>query len=176
RGLQLAARSARSALAILAYDMRTGRVPFNDDDPMNVLQAHLHAEVPPMPQTIPSSVQQVVRRALEKEPSRRYQSAGEMMQHCQQVFSELNQGQGWMGDGGVRKTLMAGSPPSLGPPRSASAERSGAQLPFPRAAPPPQNVSIGLSEADRPWELARDWTLVANTAYFVWVEVGPSVA
>ena len=110
RGLPLDARSDLYALGLLAYEMLTGRVPFNDDNPMNVLQMHLRAEVPPMPQTIPYSVQTVVRRALEKEPSRRYQSAGEMMQHCQQVFSELNQGGASIGAGGVPKTMIAQSP------------------------------------------------------------------
>jgi len=37
-------------------------------------------------------VQQIVRRALEKEAARRFQSAGEMMQQCQQVFAEITAG------------------------------------------------------------------------------------
>jgi eukaryotic-like serine/threonine-protein kinase len=110
RGLPLDARSDLYALGVLAFEMLTGRVPFHDDNPMNVLQMHLRAEVPPMATTVPYSAQQVVRRALEKDPARRYQSAGEMMQHCQQVFAELNAGGASIGAGGVPKTMIASGP------------------------------------------------------------------
>jgi hypothetical protein len=111
RGLPLDARSDLYALGILAFEMLTGNVPFNDENPMTVIQMHLNGAIPPLPQSIPYSVQQIVRRALEKEPSRRYQSAGEMMQHCQQVFAEVSQGGMSIGAGGMPKTMIAGGPP-----------------------------------------------------------------
>jgi serine/threonine-protein kinase len=110
RGLPLDARSDLYALGILAFEMLTGMVPFHDENPMTVIQMHLRSEVPPMAQTIPYSVQQIVRRALEKDPARRYQSSGEMMTHCQQVFSELNQGNVSVGGGGMMKTAFAQAP------------------------------------------------------------------
>jgi eukaryotic-like serine/threonine-protein kinase len=116
RGLPLDARSDLYALGILAFEMLTGNVPFNDDNPMTVIQMHLHAGVPPLAQTIPYSVQQIVRRALEKDASRRYQSSGEMMQHCQQVFAEVSQGGMSIGAGGMPKTMIAGGlPPGMQP-------------------------------------------------------------
>jgi serine/threonine-protein kinase len=111
RGLPLDARSDLYALGILAFEMLTGNVPFNDENPMSVIQMHLHGAIPPLPQSIPYSVQQIVRRALEKDPARRYQSSGEMMQQCQQVFAELTQGGMSIGAGGMPKTMIAGGPP-----------------------------------------------------------------
>ncbi|HEU0034134.1 MAG TPA: serine/threonine-protein kinase, partial [Kofleriaceae bacterium] len=120
RGMPLDARSDLYALGILAFEMLTGNVPFNDDNPMTVIQMHLHGQVPPLPQAIPYSVQAIVRRAMEKDPSRRYQSAGEMMQHCQQVFAELSVGGVAIGAGGMPRTVVApmGNPmqPQMGPP------------------------------------------------------------
>jgi eukaryotic-like serine/threonine-protein kinase len=121
RGAPLDARSDLYALGILAFEMLTGAVPFHDENPMTVIQMHLHAGVPPLPQTIPYSVQQIVRRALEKEPSRRYQSAGEMMQHCQQVFAEVSGGVS-IGAGGMPRTMIAQpqnipGAPGMGPPQ-----------------------------------------------------------
>ncbi|MFT3691943.1 MAG: serine/threonine-protein kinase [Kofleriaceae bacterium] len=110
RGLPLDARSDLYALGVLAYEMLVGTVPYNDDNPMTVIQMHLHAAVPPMPETIPYSVQAIVRRAMEKDPARRYQSAGEMMTHCQQVFAELNAGGVSVGGGGVPRTMIASNP------------------------------------------------------------------
>ena len=114
RGLPLDARSDIYALGILAYEMLCGRVPFHDDNPMTVLNMHLRAEVPPLPQQVPYEVQAIVRRALEKDPARRYQSAGEMMQHCQAVFAQI-QGGASIGAAGVPKTMIAGQPPTLNP-------------------------------------------------------------
>jgi serine/threonine-protein kinase len=110
RGLPLDARSDLYALGVLAFEMLTGNVPFNDDNPMTVIQMHLHGAIPPMPDSVPYSVQAIVRRAMEKDAARRYQSSGEMMQHCQQVFGELNSGSVSVGGGGVPRTMIAQNP------------------------------------------------------------------
>ena len=49
----------------------------------------------------------IVLTAMEKDPARRYQSSGEMMQHCQQVFAELNQGGASIGAGGGSIVTMS---------------------------------------------------------------------
>ena len=113
RGAVLDARSDLYALGVLAFEMLTGNVPYNDENPMTVIQMHLHGQVPPMPDAVPYSVQNIVRRAMEKDAGRRYQSAGEMMQHCQQVFAELNSGNVSVGAGGAPRTMFAQNPQQM---------------------------------------------------------------
>src|SRR5580692_9259459 len=111
RAMQLDARSDLYALGVLAFEMLAGTVPFHDENPMTVIQMQLGAPVPPLPPATPFSVQQIVYRALEKDAARRYQSASEMMQHCQQVFAELAGGVA-IGAGGMPRTMIAPAQPN----------------------------------------------------------------
>jgi serine/threonine-protein kinase len=103
RAMPLDARSDLYALGVLAFEMLSGMVPFHDDNPMTVIQMQMAAPVPPLPPATPFAVQQIALRALEKDAARRYQSASEMMQHCQQVFAEL------AGGGGMPRPAAASS-------------------------------------------------------------------
>ncbi len=134
RGLPLDARSDLYALGILAYEMLVGNVPFHDENPMTVIQMHLNGQVPPMSDQIPYSVQAIVRRALEKDAGRRYQSAGEMMQHCQQVFAEVSQGGMSIGAGGMPKTMIAGG--GAPPPQAGMGLGGMGMQPPPNSGPP----------------------------------------
>jgi serine/threonine-protein kinase len=122
RGLPLDARSDLYALGILAFEMLTGHTPFNDENPMHVLQMHLRSPVPQLPGNGPQAMQQILFRALEKEPGRRCQSAGEMMQMCQQAFTSLGASSAGISAPppqqaapAAQKTMIAGmAPPSVG--------------------------------------------------------------
>ena len=68
------------ALAIVAYEMLVGRVPFQSTTPVAVLTKHLH-EPPPLPSTIAPwygpELDAVFLRALAKNPNERYSTAAE---------------------------------------------------------------------------------------------------
>jgi serine/threonine protein kinase len=158
RGLPLDARSDLYALGILAFEMLTGSVPFHDDNPMTVIQMHLRSELPPMPASVPHSVQQLVRRATEKDAARRYQSAGEMMQYAQQAFAELSRqtfgsSNGFEGQPGPANPMLGPTAGSAYPqanhdsyPRQHGASQGGYGQPS-NAAPPGYPVAGGYATA-----------------------------
>ena len=67
------------ALGIVLYEMLTGTVPFQGSL-TEMIGLHLNASVPAFPAAlqIPTNVQAVVKKALQKDPSKRFSSAHEM--------------------------------------------------------------------------------------------------
>jgi serine/threonine protein kinase/tetratricopeptide (TPR) repeat protein len=69
------------SLGIIIYEMLTGRVPFDGDTPLSVAMKH-KLEQPRDPRelnaAIPPDLDQVILKCLEKDKSRRYQSAEEL--------------------------------------------------------------------------------------------------
>jgi serine/threonine-protein kinase len=75
------ARSDVYSLAVVAYEMFTGQVPFSGTTPLSILRGHAD-KPPPRPSEInsavPPAVEAVLLKALAKKREARYQSAGEM--------------------------------------------------------------------------------------------------
>ncbi|HEV2140967.1 MAG TPA: HD domain-containing phosphohydrolase [Candidatus Dormibacteraeota bacterium] len=70
--------SDRYSLAVVAYEMLTGRVPFEAETPMGVLLSHVNKEVPPTRELVgelSSHVEDALRKALAKSPGDRYDNA-----------------------------------------------------------------------------------------------------
>lgn len=63
------------ALGVILYEMLAGRLPFGGDRIATVLEQITTADPRPLPE-MPPPVQSVLRRALAKDPARRYPSAG----------------------------------------------------------------------------------------------------
>lgn len=74
-------RSDIYSLGATAYFLLTGQPPFANASTTLVLHAHLHQEVPPLTEhrrDIPSDVQEVVLRCLEKDPAKRFSDVIEL--------------------------------------------------------------------------------------------------
>ena len=64
------------------YEMATGRLPFNGDNPVAIAMQHVHE--PPIPPgelapEIPEGLERVILRALAKDPAERYASAQDFL-------------------------------------------------------------------------------------------------
>ncbi len=88
------ARTDLYSLGVVLYHMVTGRVPFEAKTPIAVLQKHVHDPLPPprslMP-NLPEAIDEVLGRALAKDPDERYQSAVEMAQDVQRAIAQIEQ-------------------------------------------------------------------------------------
>lgn len=77
-GDQIDGRSDLYSLGIVLYEMITGKLPFNSDTPIGYLIHHLQT-APTPPSGIAQSVSSVIMKALEKDRTKRYQSADDMI-------------------------------------------------------------------------------------------------
>lgn len=77
-GSPVDARSDIYSLGIVLYELLAGRVPFEADSALAVLQMHISEAPPPVP-GLQVGLEQVLGRALEKDPPRRFASAREFV-------------------------------------------------------------------------------------------------
>ncbi len=75
------------SVGVMMYEMLTGVKPFDADNPVTVALMHMQNE-PKMPReindSIPEGLEEIVVRAMQKEPSKRYQSASEMIKDIEE--------------------------------------------------------------------------------------------
>lgn len=80
RGEELTLAADFYSLGIVLYELLTGRVPFDDENPVRVLLMHNHDALPPLPADLADApLGQAVMRSLNKQPAERFQSAGEFL-------------------------------------------------------------------------------------------------
>ena len=130
RGVKLSPQSDIYACGIVAYEMLTGKPPFEAQLPMEVVMMHLRQKPAPLV-GFHDTVARLVMRALEKTPDRRQQSADEMNRECADCLDSLypkqtpSAGLSSVGDqtrnSGGQPTQqssqsLGGAPPPMAPP------------------------------------------------------------
>lgn len=81
RGEPTDAKSDLYSLGVMMYEMLTGKLPFDDDNAVSVALMQLQSDpVPPrkLNPDIPEGLEEIVIKAMQKDPQKRYHSAGEM--------------------------------------------------------------------------------------------------
>jgi len=77
-GSPAGAQSDIFSLGIILYEMLTGKLAFERTTSVETMSAILRDEPADLPASVPPAVAQIVTRCLEKEPSRRFQSAADL--------------------------------------------------------------------------------------------------
>jgi eukaryotic-like serine/threonine-protein kinase len=80
------------SLGVVLYEMVTGHAPFTGETPREVMTSILDKEPPPLTsyiRRIPAELRQIIGKALRKDRTERYQSAGEMLQALKNLRHKL---------------------------------------------------------------------------------------
>ena len=75
------------SVGVMMYEMLTGVKPFDGDNPVSVALMHMQNDAKPLRDvndSVPEGLEEIVMRAMQKEPSKRYQSASEMIKDIEE--------------------------------------------------------------------------------------------
>ncbi len=148
-GSEVDGRADLYALGIVLYEMLTGQLPFHSDTTIGLLMHHIHTVPTPAHYlkpdlNIPPAISLVLMKALEKDPTKRFQTADEML-------TALSAPQNWASTavmGSVlQNTLVEPLPTPVVVPTTAATAAAPAPVATPAAAIPAALVAAAAAIA-----------------------------
>jgi len=92
-GKKVDGRSDIFSLGVVLFEMLAGQKPFRGDDMTSVMYKIAHEKHPSIKTVnpkVPAVLDKILDIALEKEPEKRYQKAGQMADHLHQIITKLD--------------------------------------------------------------------------------------
>ena len=109
RGEKVDHRTDIYSLGIMLYEMLAGAVPFQSDSTFGMLMKHINEPPPPI-KGLSADLNVLIDRALAKDPSMRYESAGDLANEFMAVFNGQTVSPGTLHIAGLaRKAAEAGN-------------------------------------------------------------------
>jgi tRNA A-37 threonylcarbamoyl transferase component Bud32 len=167
-GSEVDGRADLYSIGVVLYEMLTGQLPFHSDTTIGLLMHHIHTVPTPAHYlkpdlNIPPAISLVLMKILEKDPSKRFQTADELV-------TALSAPQNWaatavMGSGSFEGPVVASAParapepapttptpvPAAVPaPAASSAVSAAVATPLPAEIPAPEPAKVQTHVLPRP--------------------------
>jgi serine/threonine-protein kinase len=124
------------SVGVMLFEMLTGRKPFDGDNPVSIALMHMQAQ-PKKPtdinSSIPDGLEEITLKAMQKEPNKRYQTAGELITDIEEFkknpsivfeykyFSTDDQKVKYFDKPATSPAAMGASPSPINPPKKQEA-------------------------------------------------------